>query len=153
MTLNHQDEPVAYAISDGSWLFRRFDTNDDETSFRFSFIRWVRCGERDDFAAIEIVDRWTNYRDEPFRRAFLAARHEGVDLRALEPDNIPAHVHLLTTGPELIDEAEIDPNQFQRAAWMTVEPSNWRDTHLSLADEMKSRSGPVVYQRRPSPGR
>jgi hypothetical protein len=152
VTYTHQDEPVAYTISGGSWLFRRFDTDDDETPFRFSFLRWVKCGVRDDFAAIEIVDPWTNYRDELVRHAFFAARHEGVDLRALEAVNIPAHVHLLTTSPELIDAAEIDPNLFQRAAWMTVEPSDWRDTHLSPIEGMKSK-GPVVYQRRPSPGR
>jgi hypothetical protein len=58
-TLTHQDERVTYAISEGSWLFRRFDTDDDETPFRFSFLRWVKSGDRDDFAAIEIVDSWT----------------------------------------------------------------------------------------------
>jgi hypothetical protein len=143
---------VSYAISEGSWLFRRFDTYDDETPFRFSFLRWVKSGDRDDFAAIEIADSWMNYREEVVHRAFFAARHEGVDLRALEAGDIPAHVHLLTTSPELIDAAEIEPNQFERAAWVTVEPRDWRTTHPSQLRDLKL-GGPVVYQRRPSPGR
>ena len=140
-----------YTIAEGLWVFRRFDTYDDETPFRFTFLRWVISGDRDDFAAIEITDTWTDYRDVVHDRVFLAARHVGVDLCALKEDDIPAHAHLLTAPAELLNESDIDPDQFQRDSWITVEPADWRDTHPGQPGDLAYRP-PVVYQRRKAPG-
>lgn len=141
---------MEYSISEGAWLFRRFDTKDEETPFRFRFLRWVRCGDRDDFAAIEIVDPWANSQGVFVSRAFLAARHVGVDLRALGDGDIPAHVHILLTAPEMLDAIEIDANSFRRDAWATIEPVDWRSTHP--VHSARNESGlPILFQRRQLP--
>ncbi len=143
---------VTYSLADAVWLFRTFDTEDDETPFRFSFVRWVTVGDRDDFAAIALAEPWETSSRARVARVFFAARHVGVDLRALDADEIPAHVHLLTTRPDIVDALEIGPNEFERTAWATVEPAEWRaelarGLHKSPKVEIQS------FWRRPSPGR
>lgn len=137
---------MTYSLADGAWLFRRFDTDDDETPFGFSFLRWVTVGNRDDFAAIALAELWETSSRARVSRAFFAARHVGVDLRALGADDIPAHVHLLTTRPDIVEALEIDSDEFERTAWATVEPVEWRaevarGLHESHADERSRVSG------------
>jgi hypothetical protein len=142
---------MTHTLADGAWLYRRFDTDDDETPFRFSFLRWVTVGDRDDYAAIALAEPWETSSRTRVAQAFFAARHVGVDLRALRFDDIPAHVHLLTTRPDIVDALEIDSDEFERTGWATVEPVEWRaevacGLHKSHADEIQS------FWRQPSPG-
>ena len=113
------------SIDEGPWLFRNYDTRDDVTPYRFTFVRWVSLGDRHDIAAVEVLDPWTSYLGIQVPRAFFAARHAGVDLRALVHEDIPAHVHLLTVEPDFVDAEALQNGMFQRAAWATIEPADW----------------------------
>lgn len=112
---------MTYSLDRGDWLFRQYDTSDDRTPYRFRFLRWVGSGGRDDLAAVA-VDGWVDWQGRAVDHAVLAARHSGFDLHALTLDQWPAHVHILTTRPELVGADHFDPSSFSRTAWATVEP-------------------------------
>jgi hypothetical protein len=118
---------VTRSIAEGSWVFRQFDTNDDLTPYRFRFRPWVRYGDRTDLAAVEFLDEWSDWEGVRVAGAVFAARHAGVDLRALPDSDLPAHVHLLTTSPQLIEGDELPIEGFRRTAWATIGPEGWQD--------------------------
>ena len=113
---------MTLSVEHGSWQLRQFDTDDDVTPYRFRFLRWVELGDRDDLAAVEFIDPWTGWKGRGQHRAVLASRHDGYDLRALEPSELPAHVHLMTSAPELDDARHFEPGELARTAWATIEP-------------------------------
>jgi hypothetical protein len=113
---------VTLSLDRGPWLFRHFDTYDDVTPYRFRFLRWVESGERDDLAAVEIVDPWASWEGEPIALAVLAARHVGTDLRSLEAADLPAHVHILTSAFDMSGVDHFKPSDLARTAWATVAP-------------------------------
>lgn len=138
---------MRYSLDQGRWLFRQFDTNDDETSYRLGFSHWVRCGERTDFAVVEVLDRYER-RGREYDWALLAARHVGVDLRSLTTQDVPAHVHLLSTPADLRDAQEVDPATLSREFWLTVEPVDWRGSdEAARSAELNRAAAAVEFER------
>jgi hypothetical protein len=114
---------MTFSVDRGAWLFRHYDTYDDETPYRFRFVRWVESAGRDDLAAVEILDEWNDYKGRLVSRAVLAARHVGYDLRAIEMSALPVHVHIMTTPPEADANADpFDVPNLVRMAWATAAP-------------------------------
>jgi hypothetical protein len=113
---------MTLSVEHGSWILRQFDTDDDVTGYRFRFLRWVELDARDDLAAIEFVDPWSGWNGRGQHRAVLASRHVGFDLRALDASELPAHVHLMTSEPELEDATHFEPGELARTAWATIAP-------------------------------
>lgn len=113
---------MTLSIDRGEWLLRQFDTYDDETPYRFRFMGWVSLGDRHDLASIEFIDPWTGWNGRGRHRAVLAARHAGVDLRSMNDEQLPVHVHLMTSEPDLEDAQSFESGELARTAWATVEP-------------------------------
>lgn len=113
---------MTFSVDQGSWIIRQFDTADDETPYRFRFLRWVEFDGRGDLAAVEFIDLWGTSYGPGLQRAVLAARHSGYDLRSLVVEDLPVHVHVMTSTPELQDATHYLPGDLQRSMWATIEP-------------------------------
>jgi hypothetical protein len=120
---------VAYSLDIGEWIFRRFDTKDDETSFSFHFLHWATVDNRDDFAAIQFDEPWETGSGALLETAYFAVRHVGVNLRHLSLSDLPTHAYLMTTRATVDDDSAIDPNGMVIRAWAQVEPKDWHRGH------------------------
>lgn len=81
--------------------------------------RWVRCGERFDYAWVDIVpplEPEESGISAALDHVLLAPRHEGFYLDQ-EPPEWPVHVYVLSAPDELIDSAEVPPDAVTIKLW------------------------------------
>lgn len=103
------------------WLLRLFD-GEEPTTHVARFVSWVRCGERTDYAWVELEPPLARLdeRGGAVGLAVLAPRHEGVRLDE-QVTSSPIHVMILAAPDELARNDVVPPDSLSIAAWATIE--------------------------------
>ena len=99
------------------WLLRPAE-NDDAPAVAARWLRSVRCGERDDYALVELdpaVQPQDSGATQVLRHVVLAPRHQGVNLTASAA--CPIHVYVASLPDSLRDAASIRPEELTIRIW------------------------------------
>jgi hypothetical protein len=103
------------------WVLRLFDV-ETPTMHVARFISWMRCGERNDYAWVELDPPLARLEPgrEPIGLAVLAPRHEGIRLNEPIAES-PVHVMVLAAPDEIAREEVVPPDALSIVAWATIE--------------------------------
>ena len=112
------------------WLVVPYEGQQEQTPAVFR--RWIECGERSDYAAVEFMpplEPAATGVPEPLAHGILAPRHEGDNLKNLG-DRWPIHVHVLSAPAELADAQVVPPDALKIRLWaLLTEELDDQDPH------------------------
>lgn len=104
------------------WSIRPVDSPDSSRGHRAIFRGWVECGERTDYAWVDIhppFEPSESGTPESLSMVLIGPRHEGVFLNE-ERSEWPLHVYVMTAPLELSDAPSVPSDALKIQIWAVL---------------------------------